>query len=166
MSRIGKLPIIVPKNINISITDKIIEVKGSKTTLTQKIPNEISVKFIENIITVRKKQESRLANQKYGLIRSLIFNMIIGVDKTFEKRLQMVGVGYKAQIKGKELILNVGYSHPIVFSIPDGINVTVEGNSNLILIGADKSSVGLLASQIRATRPPEPYKCKGIRYSN
>jgi len=166
MSRIGKLPITVPKNINVLIDDKTIEIKGSNTILTQKIPKEIKIEFFENVITVRKKEETRLANQKYGLIRSLIFNMILGVEKKFEKKIQMIGVGYKAQIKTNELILNIGFTNPVIFKIPDGVDVIIEANTNLLIKGSDKNLVGLFASKIRANRPPEPYKGKGIRYLN
>jgi large subunit ribosomal protein L6 len=166
MSRIGKLPINVPENVTILIENGTIEVKGPKATLTQEIPNEINVELINKIIHLTKKHDTRIANQKYGLTRSLINNMLIGVDQRFEKRLQMIGVGYKAQVQGKELKLNVGYSHPISFVIPEGTEIIVEGNSNVILRGPDKNLVGLLAAQIRATRPPEPYKGKGVRYFN
>ena len=166
MSRIGKLPITVPKNVTVSIDDKIIQIKGLNAILTQEIPKELKIEFFENIITVIKKEETRLANQKYGLIRSLIFNMILGVEKNFEKKIQMIGVGYKAQIKSKELILNVGFTNPVIFKIPDGLDVIIEANTNLLIKGSDKNLVGLLASKIRATRPPEPYKGKGIRYLN
>jgi large subunit ribosomal protein L6 len=166
MSRIGKLPISVPKNVTVSIDDKIIQIKSLNTILIQEIPKELKIEFFENIITVIKKEETRLANQKYGLIRSLIFNMILGVEKNFEKKIQMIGVGYKAQIKSKELILNVGFTNPVIFKIPDGLDVIIEANTNLLVKGSDKNLVGLFASKIRATRPPEPYKGKGIRYLN
>jgi len=166
MSRIGKLPISVPKNVTVSIDDKIIQIKGLNALLTQEIPKELKIEFFENVITVIKKEETRLANQKYGLIRSLIFNMILGVEKNFEKKIQMIGVGYKAQIKSKELILNVGFTNPVIFNIPDGLDVIIEANTNLLIKGSDKNLVGLFASKIRATRPPEPYKGKGIRYLN
>jgi len=166
MSRIGKLPISVPKNVTVSIDDKLIQIKALNTILTQEIPKELKIEFFENIITVIKKEETRLANQKYGLIRSLIFNMILGVEKNFEKKIQMIGVGYKAQIKAKELILNVGFTNPVIFKIPDGLDVIIEANTNLLIKGSDKNLVGLFASKIRAIRPPEPYKGKGIRYLN
>jgi large subunit ribosomal protein L6 len=166
MSRIGKLPISVTKNIIVLIDDKIIKIKGSNAILIQEIPKEIKIEFFENIITIKKKEETRLANQKYGLIRSLIFNMVTGVEKKFEKKIQMIGVGYKAQIKEKELILNLGFTNPIVFKIPEGIDINIESNITLTIKGSDKNLVGLLASKIRAIRPPEPYKGKGIRYIN
>jgi len=166
MSRIGKLPVIVPNNVNIELTGQEIKVKGKHGELEYSIPNEIEVSLIENQIIVTKKVETRLARQKYGLVRALINNMVIGVSEQFERRLQMVGVGYRSQVSGKNLTLNVGFSHPVVFDTPDGIDIQVEANTNIIIRGASKEKVGLLASQIRAVRPPEPYKGKGIRYSD
>jgi large subunit ribosomal protein L6 len=166
MSRIGKLPISVSKNVTVSIDDKIIQIKSLNAILIQEIPKELKIEFFENIITVIKKEETRLANQKYGLIRSLIFNMVLGVEKKFEKKIQMIGVGYKAQIKTNELILNIGFTNPVIFKIPDGLDVIIEANTNLLIKGSDKNLVGLFASKIRANRPPEPYKGKGIRYLN
>ena len=164
MSRIGKLPIKVPKNVNITLDGTKIEVKGPNGTLNLEIPSIIGVSLEEDTLTVNKKEETRLARQQYGLVRSLLNNMVLGVSNKFEKKLQMIGVGYRAQVQGKELTLNVGYSHPVVFPIPNEIDIKVEANTNLTISGADKEAVGLLASQIRATRPPEPYKGKGIRY--
>ena len=166
MSRIGKLPIKVPKNVNITLDGTKIEVKGPNGTLNREIPSIIGVSLEEDTLTVNKKEETRLARQQYGLVRSLLNNMVLGVSNKFEKKLQMIGVGYRAQVQGKELTLNVGYSHPVVFPIPNEIDIKVEANTNLTISGADKEAVGLLASQIRATRPPEPYKGKGIKYSN
>lgn len=166
MSRIGKLPITVPKNVTVSIDDKIIQIKSLNAILIQEIPKELKIEFFQNIITIIKKEETRLANQKYGLIRSLIFNMVLGVEKKFEKKIQMIGVGYKAQIKTNELILNIGFTNPVIFKIPDGLDVIIEANTNLLIKGSDKNLVGLFASKIRANRPPEPYKGKGIRYLN
>ena len=164
MSRIGKLPIKVPKNVNITLDGTKIEVKGPNGTLNREIQSIIGVSLEEDTLTVNKKEETRLARQQYGLVRSLLNNMVLGVSNKFEKKLQMIGVGYRAQVQGKELTLNVGYSHPVVFPIPNEIDIKVEANTNLTISGADKEAVGLLASQIRATRPPEPYKGKGIRY--
>jgi len=164
MSRIGKLPITVPKNVKVTLNETEIEVNGPEGTLIQKIPKEIKVVFDTSIIKIEKSENTRSARQKYGLIRSLIKNMIIGVTEKFEKKLQMIGVGYRAQIQGEELILNVGYSHPVLFTIPKDIEIKVEANTNLIIKGSNKETVGVLAAKIRATRPPEPYKGKGIRY--
>ena len=166
MSRIGKLPIKVPQNVNIVLEAEQITVKGPMGTLTQVIPNDISITFEQDLITINKLNENISAREKYGLTRSLVQNMVTGVSTRFEKKLQMIGVGYRAQVNGKELNLNVGFSHPVVFNIPEGIEISVEANTNLIIRGADKEAVGLLASRIRAIRPPEPYKGKGIRYTN
>jgi large subunit ribosomal protein L6 len=166
MSRIGKLPISIPKNVNLTLSDNNLEVKGPHGILNQKIPEEITIEIENDTIKILKTEETRSARQKHGLIRSLIKNMVLGTTTKFQKKLQMIGVGYRAQVKGKELTLNVGYSHPVIFPIPEDIEIKVETNTNLTIAGANKENVGLLASKIRATRPPEPYKGKGIRYSN
>jgi large subunit ribosomal protein L6 len=163
MSRIGKLPVTVPESVKIELVGQEIKVKGKHGELEYAIPDEIKVSMNENAIIVEKKVETRIARQKYGLVRALINNMVIGVSEQFERRLQMVGVGYRSQVSN-DLTLNVGYSHPVVFSTPEGIDIQVEANTNIIIRGVDKEKVGLLASQIRAVRPPEPYKGKGIRY--
>ena len=164
MSRIGKLPVNVPKNVNVELTGQEIKVKGPHGELLHTIPSEIEVSLNEDTIVVNKKIETRIARQKYGLTRALINNMVIGVSERFERRLQMIGVGYRSQVSGSSLTLNVGYSHPVIFEAPKDIEIKVEANTNIIISGPDKEKVGLLASQIRAVRPPEPYKGKGIRY--
>ena len=164
MSRIGKLPVNVPKNVNVELTGQEIKVKGPHGELLHTIPSEIEVSVNEDQIVVNKKIETRIARQKYGLTRALINNMVIGVSERFERRLQMIGVGYRSQVSGSSLTLNVGYSHPVIFEAPKDIEIKVEANTNIIISGPDKEKVGLLASQIRAVRPPEPYKGKGIRY--
>jgi len=166
MSRIGKLPIKVPTNVNILLENENICVKGPTGELTQKIPKELSIVFDQDKLKIVKLEDTRLARQKYGLIRSLIMNMVLGVNKKFEKKLQMVGVGYKALVQGDKLILNVGFTHQIIFVIPKGMDILVEANTNLTIRGANKEIVGLLASKIRATRPPEPYKGKGVKYND
>lgn len=166
MSRIGKLLINVPKTVTISLDSKQIVVTGPIGQLVQKIPKEISVDFSNDNIQINKIEETRSARQKYGLIRSLIKNMVLGVEKKFEKKLQMVGVGYKAQVQSNQLTLNVGCTHPIIFPIPEGMEINVESNINLTIKGSNKEMVGLLAAKIRSTRPPEPYKGKGIRYND
>jgi len=164
MSRIGKLPVNVPKNVNVELTGQEIKVKGPHGELLHTIPSEIEVSVNEDQIVVNKKIETRIARQKYGLTRALINNMVIGVSEKFERRLQMIGVGYRSAVSGSSLTLNVGFSHPVVFEAPKDIEIKVEANTNIIISGPDKEKVGLLASQIRAVRPPEPYKGKGIRY--
>ena len=164
MSRIGKLPVSVPKNVNVELTGQEIKVKGPHGELLYTIPSEIEVSLNEDKVIVNKRIESRIARQKYGLTRALINNMVIGVSEKFERRLQMIGVGYRSQVSGNKLTLSVGFSHPVVFEAPKDIEIKVETNTNIIISGPDKEKVGLLASQIRAVRPPEPYKGKGIRY--
>lgn len=166
MSRIGKLPINVPPNVKITIENRKITVSGPNGNLDLVIPDGVTVKLNENILTCEKTEESIRAREKFGLIRALLNNMVNGVNTKFEKKLQMIGVGYRAQVQNKQLTLNVGYSHPIVFTIPENLEVIVEANTNLTVKGINKESVGLFASKIRATRPPEPYKGKGIRYTN
>jgi large subunit ribosomal protein L6 len=166
MSRIGKLPINVPPNVKITIENRKITVSGPNGNLDLVIPDGVTVKLNENILTCEKTEESIRAREKFGLIRALLNNMVNGVNTKFEKKLQMIGVGYKAQVQNTQLTLNVGYSHPIVFTIPENLEVIVEANTNLTVKGINKESVGLFASKIRATRPPEPYKGKGIRYTN
>lgn len=166
MSRIGKLPIVIPPNVNITLHDRKITIEGPNGSLDLLIPNGVSVKLSENLIICEKIEETISAREKFGLLRALLNNMVKGVRVKFEKKLQMIGVGYKAQVQNKQLTLNVGYSHPIIFTIPENLEVIVEANTNLTVKGADKESVGLFAAKIRATRPPEPYKGKGIRYTN
>jgi len=166
MSRIGKLPIKVPKNVSVTLEKNRIEIKGPNGSLNKSIPKEIGIDFVEDTINIYKNVDTRIARQKHGLMRSLVNNMVTGTSTKFEKKLQMIGVGYRAQVQGKQLTLNVGFSHPVVFDIPEGIEIVVEANTNLIIKGIDKEQVGLLSSKIRAVRPPEPYKGKGIKYSN
>ena len=155
MSRIGKQPIEVPKNVMVTFNDSIIQVKGPTGELSHKISDLLSITYLDNIIKIEKNAETRVANQIFGLTRSLIKNMVLGI-----------GVGYKAQVNGKELTLNVGCTHPIIFNIPLEMEVIIDANTNLTVRGPDKEAVGLLASKIRATRPPEPYKGKGVKYAN
>jgi len=166
MSRIGKLPIKVPKNVSVTLEKNHIEIKGPNGSLNKPIPKEIGIDLVEDTINVYKNVDTRIARQKHGLMRSLVNNMVKGTSTKFEKKLQMIGVGYRAQVQGKQLTLSVGFSHPVLFDIPEGIEIVVEANTNLIIKGIDKEQVGLLSSKIRAVRPPEPYKGKGIKYSN
>lgn len=164
MSRIGKKPIHVPKNIEINIKDKTLSIKGPHGTLNKTVPTELEINYENNIITLKKQENSKKASALFGLYRSLIQNMVTGVSEKFEKTLEMIGVGYRAKVEGKKLVLNVGYSHPIIFDLPENIEASVENNINILLKGIDKEVVGEFASKIRFTRPPEPYKGKGILY--
>nr|YP_010032341.1 ribosomal protein L6 [Schizocladia ischiensis]QOW07548.1 ribosomal protein L6 [Schizocladia ischiensis] len=164
MSRIGKLPIKVPLNVEVTIQHQMIDVSGPHGKLSRKISDLILISYTDNTLSLEKKIDSRISRQLHGLSRTLINNMIIGVSERFERCLELKGVGYRGQIKGKELILNLGYSHPIIMVIPEGIEVRVENNTTVILLGFDKELVGQFAATIRNKRPPEPYKGKGILY--
>ena len=164
MSRVGRLPIEVPNNLKVNITDGKIEISNGKDSLLLDIPSVIDVKFKNNTITVSRKEETKEAKALHGTIRALINNMVIGLTKGFTKNLELVGIGYKAEVKGNELVLNLGYSHPVIYKIPEGINIKVEKNTKVIVSGIDKQKVGQVAAEIRAFRKPEPYKGKGIRY--
>ena len=164
MSRIGKQPVAIPDKVSVEIKDRHITVKGPKGTLARELPSAIVVEQEGATIKVSPEDGSRIARQRHGLCRTLVANMIEGVSKGFEKRLQIIGVGYRAQAQGKKLTLNVGYSNPVEMEMPEGIQVAVEKNTELILNGIDKEVLGNTAATIRAVRPPEPYKGKGIRY--
>ncbi|AFZ37565.1 LSU ribosomal protein L6P [Stanieria cyanosphaera PCC 7437] len=164
MSRIGKRPIPIPNKVTVNIQERYVTVKGPKGTLERELPSLVSVKQEGETLLVVPEDESRKARERHGLSRTLVANMVSGVADGFEKRLQIQGVGYRAQAQGKKLTLNVGYSKPVEMTMPDGIQVAVEKNTEITVSGIDKEVVGNVAAKIRAVRPPEPYKGKGIRY--
>ncbi|UBF25112.1 50S ribosomal protein L6 [Kovacikia minuta CCNUW1] len=165
MSRIGKRPISVPAKVAVTIDGQSVTVKGPKGELSRVLPGEVTVAQEGDTLLVTRRDESRVARQRHGLCRTLVSNMVEGVSQGFQRRLEIQGVGYRAQVQGRNLILNVGYSKPVEIEPPDGIQVAVEGNVNVVVSGIDKEVVGNTAARIRAVRPPEPYKGKGIRYS-
>ena len=164
MSRIGKLPIAIPTGVKVEIKGTHIKVTGGKGSLERNLRPEIDVKEIENSIQCQPKGNSKRVMAFWGLTRSLIYNMIFGVDKGFNKKLAVEGVGYRANVNASILTLNVGYSSPVEFVLPSGISATVDKDNSITLEGIDKELVGLTAARIRAVRKPEPYKGKGIRY--
>nr|YP_009398955.1 ribosomal protein L6 [Cliftonaea pectinata]ARW68074.1 ribosomal protein L6 [Cliftonaea pectinata] len=166
MSRIGKKEIIIPNNTDININHNQILVKGPKGSLSYEFSYLVKVEKINNKIQISKLQQTKKSREIYGLSRSIINNMIIGVSQGFEKKLIIQGVGYRSQLEGKNLILNVGYSHPIQIEPPENIEIKVENSTLIRISGINKETVGQIASKIRSTRPPEPYKGKGIRYDN
>nr|ARW64204.1 ribosomal protein L6 [Chondria sp. (in: red algae)] len=166
MSRIGKQAIIIPSETKIEIDKSHIIITGEKGKLSYKLPDSIGIKKENNIIQLYKKNITKKAQELYGLSRSIINNMVIGVSKGFEKRLTIQGVGYRSQIEHNNLILNVGYSHQVIIQPPKDIEITVENNINIIISGINKETVGQIAATIRDVRPPEPYKGKGIKYDN
>jgi large subunit ribosomal protein L6 len=166
MSRIGKLPITIPENVDVNYSNSGIVVKGKFGTLETQIPNSIGIEQNDSILKVSLKNEPRNLRSLHGLYRTLINNMIIGVSEQFQITLILKGVGYRAAVQGKEIILNLGYSHPVKINIPDEISIEVIQNTTLNLKSCDKEKLGLFASNIRAWRRPEPYKGKGILYKN
>jgi len=163
MSRVGRKPIPVPPGVEVTAAQETVEVKGPKGWLKQSVHRLIQVENASGTILVSRTTESRLARSLHGLTRTLIANMITGVTQGYKKELEINGVGYRAQVQGKNLTLQLGYSHPIVVPVPDGIHFEVEKN-RVIVGGIDKHLVGQVAANLRALRPPEPYKGKGIKY--
>ncbi len=164
MSRIGKKPIDIPAGVKVSVSGETVAVEGKGGKLSIALPPHVAVEVKENQVLVSQTDEVREAGAMHGLARSLINNMVIGVSVGFKKELSIVGVGYKATLAGNKLTLNLGFSHPIVYQLPDGIKLTVEDGTKMVVSGCDKQLVGETAAQIRRFRPPEPYKGKGIRY--
>ena len=166
MSRIGKLPIELPKGVKISFNDSLLSVQGPNGSLSRKIMSVVSLDICDTAIEVTRCDDSTAARAAHGLTRTLINNMVVGVTKGFQRDLEINGVGYRAEVKGKELILALGYSHPVNFLIPDGISVDVEKMTKLSVKGFDKELVGQTAAKIRSFRRPEPYKGKRIKYAD
>lgn len=166
MSRIGKLPITIPNGVEINYNDSQLIVKGKFGTLETKIPDKIAIKEDNNIINVILKNDIRNLRSVHGLYRTLINNMVIGVSEQFQLTLVLKGVGYRATVQGKEIVLNLGYSHPVSIKIPETVSVEVVQNTTINLKSCDKELLGLFAANIRAWRRPEPYKGKGILYKN
>ncbi|XDF36038.1 50S ribosomal protein L6 [Paracidovorax avenae] len=166
MSRVGKMPVAIPNGVDVSITEDQISVKGSGGTLSVAQNHLVKIANKEGKLSFEPVNDSREANAMSGTIRQLVNNMVVGVSKGFEKKLNLIGVGYKAQASGAKLNLAVGYSHPVNFDMPAGITVATPTPTEIVIKGADRQRVGQLAAEIRAVRPPEPYKGKGIRYSD
>lgn len=164
MSRIGKSPIQVPASVDVSVQGQTVTVKGPLGSLTRTFRPEVEIIKDGQTLTVVRRGESRLHRSLHGLSRTLLYNMIEGVTNGFSKNLELVGVGYRAQVQGNKAVFQLGYSHPVEIDIPSSIELKVEANTKVFIKGADKQMVGDLAAYIRSKRPPEPYKGKGIRY--
>lgn len=165
MSRVGKKPIEVPAEVTVTVSaENTVVVKGPKGELTKSFNQDIKIEHEGTVITLVRPSDSKEHRTIHGTTRALLANMITGVSQGFERALELVGVGYRAQLQGTKLVLNVGYSHPVEFTPEDGLVVEVPANTKIIIRGIDKERVGALASNIRQVRPPEPYKGKGIRY--
>ncbi len=167
MSRIGKKPIVIPAGVDVNIeAGNLLKVKGPKGELTQQLHPEMILKIENGVLTVERPSESKEHKSLHGLTRTLAANMVFGCHESFKKELEINGVGYKAAMEGKKLVLNIGYSHPVSFEQPDGIIIECPNANKVVVSGADKQAVGQLAAEIRAKRPPEPYLGKGIKYSD
>ncbi len=167
MSRIGKLPIAVPAGVEIKLeAGNLFTVKGPKGTLSRKLADDMNIAVEDGQITVTRPSDIKKHRALHGLTRTLIFNMVEGVTKGYEKVLEINGVGYRAAKSGKKLVLTLGYSHPVEVEDPEGIETVLEGQNKITVKGIDKEKVGQFAAEIRAKRPPEPYKGKGIKYAN
>ncbi|OGD84197.1 50S ribosomal protein L6 [Candidatus Curtissbacteria bacterium RBG_13_40_7] len=163
MSKIGKLPITIPQDVKLNLADSQISVSGPKGELSFRLRPEIKIEISEGKVKVDRKSESKMAKSLHGLTRSIIANMVQGVTEGHQKILEIIGVGYRASIQGENLVLNVGYSHPVIIPKIPGVQVETKENK-IIVSGADKALVGETAARIRRTKPPEPYKGKGIKY--
>jgi large subunit ribosomal protein L6 len=165
VSRIGLMPIPLPKGVTVNIEGSTVQVKGPKGELVRTLNSEMQIKLEDNRLLVERPTDQRRHRALHGLTRTLVNNMVLGVSQGFTRKLEIEGVGYRAEIQGKNLVLNVGYSHPVVVEPPPGISFEVEKGTRVFsVLGADKEMVGEMAARIRRIRPPEPYKGKGIRY--
>lgn len=163
MSRIGKQPVEIPSGVEVKLSEQAVEVKGPKGQLSTPTHPLVGYEMEDGKVVLTRKDESRKARAQHGLRRALLANCVHGVNKGYEKTLEVIGVGYKVQVQGQNVVLNVGFSHPVDFPLPKGIEAKVEG-SKLTIMGVDKEAVGEVAAKIRRVRPPEPYKGKGIKY--
>ena len=167
MSRIGKKPVVIPAGVTISIAaGNKVEVKGAKATLTQTFSRDVTFDVVADVATVKPINNSKNAVAQSGTARSILNNMVEGVSKGFERKLKIIGVGYRAKVEGKDLNLTLGFSHPVVYSLPEGIVAETPIPTEIVLKGADKQLLGKVAAEIRAYRKPEPYKGKGVRYAD
>lgn len=166
MSRVGKSPVTLPEKVEVSISIDQISIKGPLGTLAQRITPNVKVEKIENRLEIKVNENSRQANAISGTLRALIANMVHGVSRGFEKKLNLVGVGYRAQAQGDKINLTLGFSHPVVHQLPKGVKAETPTQTEIIIKGADKQLVGQVAADVRNYRPPEPYKGKGVRYAD
>ncbi len=166
MSRIGKKPVQLPDKVQFAMNGDMISIKGPKGQLERQVHPAVEISINDNVVSVDTDLSDKKKVALQGLFRSLISNMVTGVTAGYEKKLQLSGIGYRAEVKGKSLILNVGYSNPVDFKLPEGISAAVENNTQILLSGINKETLGQAAANIRNIRPPEPYKGKGIMYAD
>ena len=166
MSRIGKLPIQIPQNVTVELKENnSVAVKGPKGELSRQFSDKMELKIEDGQVIINRKDDSKSSRALHGLSRALMVNMVTGVSQGYTKKLEIVGVGYKAEMKGKKLLLTIGYSHPIIMSVPDSIQLSTPSPTEIFVSGYDKELVGMVAAKIRSFRKPEPYKGKGIKYA-
>ncbi|HHJ52967.1 MAG TPA: 50S ribosomal protein L6 [Caldithrix abyssi] len=166
MSRIGRLPVVIPDKVTVELAeDNTLTVKGPKGELSKTFAPQMEIKIEDNQIVVNRPDDSKANRALHGLTRALIANMVTGVSQGFTRKLEIIGIGYKAEMKGKKLVLSLGYSHPIVVSVPDQISIKTNSPTEIEVSGIDKELVGMVAAKIRSFRKPEPYKGKGVRYA-
>ncbi|HHH43964.1 MAG TPA: 50S ribosomal protein L6 [Gammaproteobacteria bacterium] len=166
MSRVAKKPVELPKGVEISINGQAITVKGSKGSLSRDIHASVGISQEDNVLSFAPKDGSKTAMALTGTTRALVNNMVVGVSQGFEKKLELVGVGYRAQAQGQKLNLTLGFSHPVDYVVPEGVTVETPSQTEVVIKGTDKQQVGQVAAEIRAYRPPEPYKGKGVKYAD
>jgi len=166
MSRVAKEPVVLPQGVEYSLSGTTVTMKGAKGSLSMELNTEVELAQEENRITAKPRSGSRFSTAIAGTTRALLANMARGVTDGFEKKLELVGVGYRAQFQGKKLNLTLGFSHPVAFTVPEGITIETPSQTEIVVSGTDKQLVGQVAAEIRRFRPPEPYKGKGVRYSD
>jgi large subunit ribosomal protein L6 len=164
MSRIGKAPIPIPEKVSVNLDGLTVTVKGPKGELSRTLPDGVAISQEESSLVVTPSSSNRRSRERHGLCRTLVANMVEGVSQGYVRKLEIVGVGYRASVQGKKLVVNAGYSHPVEMEPPTGVSFAVENNTTVLVSGADKELVGNEAAKVRAIRPPEPYKGKGIKY--
>jgi large subunit ribosomal protein L6 len=165
MSRVGKHPVAVPSGVTVEIANRVLKAKGKLGELSLKLSDEVEAKLEDGKVVVTPRSESKRARTLWGTTRALVNNMVGGVSKGFSKTLEISGVGYRAQVQGKQLQIALGYSHDVVYAIPEGINIVTPKPTEIVVTGIDKQKVGQVAAEIRGFRPPEPYKGKGVKYA-
>jgi large subunit ribosomal protein L6 len=164
MSRIGRKPVPIPQGVKVQVADGTVRAEGPKGKLSQPIPTPLSAKVEGNALLIARPDDDRRVRALHGLTRALMANMVSGVKDGFERKLEIVGIGYRAQMQGKSIQLALGYSHPVIFPLPDGVTAEIDKQTAITLKGADKALLGQTAAKLRALRKPDPYKGKGIRY--
>lgn len=166
MSRVAKRPISIPKGVEVSLAGNLIKIKGAKGELSHQVHELVVIDQQADSLEIKVGKDDKAAWAQAGTVRAVIHNMVVGVSEGFEKKLQLNGVGYRAEASGKSLNLTLGFSHPVVYEVPEGLQITTPSQTEIVVKGVDKQQVGQAAANIRSFRPPEPYKGKGVRYSN